>query len=45
MRGNFNMLRDDSEKQQELTNKIEEYLESVTLEETNVDTLNEDIIK
>ena len=39
------MLRDDLEKQQELMEKIEDPLASISLGETNVDTLNEDIVR
>ena len=44
-RRNFNVLRDDPEKRQELTDKIEEHLESVNLKDINVDTLNEGIVE
>ena len=35
LRINFNVLRDDPEKRQELTQKIEHHLEFVNVEETN----------
>ena len=44
-RRNYNVLRDDLAKRQELTEKIEEHLESVQLEDTNVDNLNKDIVE
>ena len=42
---NSNMLRDDPEKQLELTEKVEGHLKYVTWEEINIGTLNTDITK
>ena len=43
-RRNFAVLRDDPCKRDELTQKIDDYLESVSLEDTNVDLLNDGIV-
>ena len=45
LRRNYNVLRDNPEKQRELTDKIDDYLEFVKMEDTNVDQLNEDIVE
>ena len=42
-RRNYNVLRDDPSKRDELTQKIDNYLEFVSQEDTNVDLLNEGI--
>ena len=44
VRRNFNVLRDDPVKRQELTERTEEHLETLSMEDTDVDTLNEEIV-